>query len=44
MAEAAGRPELRLRAVRELDGVTVSCRAESEAGQADTQLRIQCKI
>ena len=46
VAEAAGRPDLRLKAVRELNGVTVSCLADSEAGQAraDTELRIQCKI
>ena len=46
MAEAAGRPDLRLKAVRELNGVTVSCLADSEAGQAraDIELRIQCKI
>ena len=46
VAEAAGRPDLRLKAVRELNGVTVSCLADSEAGQAraDIELRIQCKI
>ena len=44
--EAAGRSELVLEAARELDGVTVTCRAANQAGEnwADTELHVNCKI
>ena len=46
VAEAAGRSELVLEAARELDGVTVTCRAANQAGEnwADTELHVNCKV
>ena len=46
MPEAAGRSELVLEATRELDGLTVTCRAANQAGQnwADMELHVNCKI
>ena len=44
--EAAGRSELVLEAARELDGLTVTCRAANLAGEsrADTELAVHCKF
>ena len=46
MPEAAGRSELVLEAARELDGLTVTCRAANLAGEswADTELAVNCKF
>ena len=46
MPEAAGRSELVLEAARELDGLTVTCRAANLAGEswADTELSVNCKF
>ena len=46
MTEAGGQSELVLEAARELDGVTVTCRAASQAGEnwADMELHVNCKI
>ena len=46
MPEAAGQSELVLQAGRELDGLTVTCRAANQAGHnwADTELSVNCKV
>ena len=44
--EAAGQSELVLEATRELNGLTVTCRAANQAGEgwADLELHVNCKF